>query len=73
MCYVNSNKLKGKMAENGFNIGTLAKEIGVSRDTISNVFNGKTKPSYLIINQLFFTLKLSPEEIINIFFSKRIS
>ncbi|WPC08785.1 helix-turn-helix transcriptional regulator [Globicatella sp. PHS-GS-PNBC-21-1553] len=70
MSVVNSKLLKAKIAENGYNIGTLAHEIGVDRDTISNILNGKTKPSYPVMNGIFFTLKLTSDEATNIFFAK---
>ena len=73
MTVVNSNLLKAKMAENGYNIGTLAEAIGVDRDTISNVLTGKTKPSYPVMNGIYFALKLNPIEATNIFFAKKLS
>lgn len=70
---INVLKLKGKIAEKGYNIGTIANEIGVDRDTISNILNGKTKPSYPVINGLYYTLQLKPEEATEIFFAKKLS
>ncbi|WP_273478514.1 helix-turn-helix transcriptional regulator [Ignavigranum ruoffiae] len=73
MAVVDSNLLKSKMVARGYNIGTLASAIGVDRDTISNILNGKSKPSYPVMNGIFFTLKLDPEEATNIFFAKELS
>lgn len=73
MTVVNKNLLKGKMAENGYNIGTLAEAIGVDRDTIGNVLNGRSKPSYPVMNGIFFTLNLTPEEATSIFFSQELT
>lgn len=36
------NKLKGKMVEAGYSQLSLAKEIGMSRNTLSSKLNGKT-------------------------------
>lgn len=72
MAVVNSNLLKSKMAERGFNIGTLAEAINVDRDTISNVLNGKTKPSYPVMNAIYFELQLTAKEATDIFFGKNL-
>lgn len=53
---------KSKMAYQNYNISSLADEIGVSRGTISNLLKGENKPSYPVINAIYFTLKLTPEE-----------
>ena len=73
MSVVNGNLLKAKIVENGFNIGTVAEAIGVDRDTISNVLNGKSKPSYPVMNGLFYTLRLTPKEATEIFFSQKLT
>lgn len=72
MAVVNGNLLKSKMAQFGFNNGTLAEAIGVDRDTIGNIINGKTKPSYPVMNAIYFELKLNPKEASEIFFSKNL-
>lgn len=72
MSVVNSNLLRGKIAEKGYNIGSLAEEIEVDRDTISNILNGKSKPSYAVMNALYFGLNLNPEEASEIFFSENL-
>lgn len=72
MAVVNGNLLKAKMSEHGFNIGTLAQSIDVDRDTISNIINGKTKPSYPVMNAIYFELQLNPVEATEIFFGKNL-
>lgn len=67
--YVNENLLRSKMSEKGFNISSLADITGINRDTISNVLYSKTAPSYPVINILYFTLEMTPEEGIAIFFN----
>ncbi|UTH14739.1 helix-turn-helix domain-containing protein [Macrococcus equipercicus] len=66
---VNTNLLKSKMAINGMNIDDLSGETGLHRDTISNIINNKTAPSYSAINAIFYALHLTPEEGKDIFFS----
>ncbi|MGX7105589.1 helix-turn-helix domain-containing protein [Globicatella sanguinis] len=70
MLVINSDLLKAKIAEKGYNIGTLAEAIGVDRDTISNMINGNNKPSYPVMNGIYYTLKLNPYEATSIFFLK---
>ena len=60
--------LKSKMAYHDYNITKLAEEIGVSRETISNLLNEEYKPSYQVMNSIYYTLKLTPEEGAAIFF-----
>ena len=70
--YVDKDLLLSKMSLRGFNISSLAEAIGVNRDTISNVLNGKTAPSYPVINAVFFELELTPQEAVDIFFSNNL-
>lgn len=65
---INRNLLKARIAECGLNNGIVAQLIGVNRGTISNILNGKTKPSYDVINGLIFTLNLTSEDCYKIFF-----
>ena len=65
---IDSKLLRSKMALNGYNIASLADEMGVNRDTISNVLSGNNLPSYPVINGFYYTLKLTPEEGVAIFF-----
>ena len=67
---INTKLLKSKMALKDFNIKTLSAEIGVNRDTLSNVIHGKNRPSYSVINGIYFTLELTPQEGRDIFFSQ---
>lgn len=60
--------LKSKMAYYDYNISKLANEIGVSRETISNLLNEDNNPSYQVMNSIYYTLKLTPEEGAAIFF-----
>lgn len=67
---IDTKLLKSKMALKGHNIKTLSEEIGVNRDTLSNMIHGRTKPSYPVINGIYFALDLTPQEGRDIFFNK---
>lgn len=66
---IDGKLLRSKMALQGFNIDTLASETGLNRDTVSNILNGRNYPSYSAMNAIFYTLKLTPEEGMQIFFA----
>lgn len=70
---INGNKLAGKIAEKGYNNSTLAKEIGFDRNTISSIISGKYNPSYPVMNALYYTLELTPEEATSIFFANKVT
>ncbi|QYA32282.1 helix-turn-helix transcriptional regulator [Macrococcus psychrotolerans] len=65
---INTNLLKSKMALHGMTINDLSNETGLHRDTVSNIINNKTAPSYPAINALYYALNLSPEDGKDIFF-----
>ena len=67
---VNGSKLAGKIAEKGYNYTSLEAETGINKDTISNVVNGKNKPSYRVMNALYYTLEMTSEEATEIFFAQ---
>ncbi|MBL0846566.1 helix-turn-helix transcriptional regulator [Mammaliicoccus fleurettii] len=67
---IDAKLLKSKMALKEFNIDSLASETGLNRDTISNIINGKNFPSYTAINAIYYALKLTPEEGMQIFFAR---
>ena len=63
--------LRQKMLENGFiNIVDLAKAANVSRDTISKMLAGKTKPQTNVMYAIANALKLTCEEAGKIFFAR---
>lgn len=67
---MNTNKLRGKMAENGINIGRLAELIGVTPNTVSLwLKSGNIKSKYM--RDIASVLNLSPEETIAIFFGDK--
>lgn len=65
---INVMLLRQKMIENGFiNIVDLAKAANVSRDTISKMLAGKTKPQTNVMYAIANALKLTCEEAGKIF------
>lgn len=66
---INTSLLRSIIKEGGYNSNTLAEEILVSPDTISNLLTGKHTPSYYVQTSLFCCLNLTGDEFINIFFS----
>ena len=68
---INVMLLRQKMLENGFiNIVDLAKAANVSRDTISKMLAGKTKPQTNVKYAIANALKLTCEEAGKIFFAR---
>lgn len=67
---MNANKLRGKMAENGINVGRLADLIGVTPNTVSKwLKSGNVKSKHM--RDIVAVLNLSPEDIITIFFDEQ--
>ncbi len=71
---INVMLLRQKMLENGFiNIVDLAKAANVSRDTISKMLAGKTKPQTNVMYAIANALKLTCEEAGKIFFARNVA
>ena len=64
-------KLRGKIAENGLNQEKLAQAIGISHVSLSKKINGNTDFTLKEVNAIAKTLKLSNEDIIQIFIGER--
>lgn len=62
-----TNKLKAKIIENGFTITSFAKEINTSKTTLSQKINNKIRFSQVDIRKISEKLKLTSEEIKDIF------
>ena len=62
-----TNKLKGKIVENGFTITSLAKKIKTSKTTLSQKVNNKIKFSQTDMRTLSKVLCLTGDEIKDIF------
>ena len=64
---VNRPRLRGLIAEKGYNLTSLAKKTGHSRDTLGNILRGKT-PSYRVMRDLALALEMNEEQAREIFF-----
>ena len=69
MVHVDIPKVKGKMAEHGYTITSLAKELGVSRSTLSNYLDDPNRIPYSIISDMAKLLCDTSEEAIAVFFA----
>ena len=62
-----TNKLKAKIIEKGFTTTSLAKELNLSKTTLSQKTNNKVKFSQVDIRKISEKLELTGEEIKDIF------
>lgn len=69
MVHIDIPKVKGKMAERGYTITSLAKELGVSRNTLSNYLDDPNKIPYSIISNMANILCETSDEASSIFFA----
>ena len=73
MFAVDVPKLRGKIAERGFNLTGLAKEIGVDRNTLSKYLRTPEKMPIGILDALTKALCDTPEEVRSIFFCGKLT
>lgn len=64
---IKRDEIRGLMAKKGFNITSLAREVGVSRFTMSGFLNGKS-PSYDLMRGIQCVLGMSSIQALDIFF-----
>lgn len=64
---MNGNYLKGKMAERGYTQDRLAKEIGVSAQTIGRKVSGERQFTVREANAIASVLQLTPAQAVDIF------
>lgn len=65
---VNRSKLRGLIAEKGYNLTTLARKCGHSRDCLSLLMRGKISPSYRVMKDVADALEMTSEQAGLIFF-----
>lgn len=66
---VDTVELKKKMIENGYDtIGQLAEDMGIGRDTVAAVINGKRRPSTIVMDKFITVLHIEPQDAGVIFF-----
>lgn len=69
MAYINVPKVRGKMAEKGFSITSLAKSLEISRNTLSTYLEEPNKIPYSTVAKMADLLCSSPDEAAAIFFA----
>jgi hypothetical protein len=71
---INSNKLKGKIVENGFSIPLFADKIGMDRSTFyRKIKNGGEDFTMKEVNLMIYNLKLANVEAMSIFFPEYVA
>lgn len=65
---VNTNKIKGKIAENGYTQESLANAVGMSRTTLRRKIEGNTDLTVSEVEALCKALKISENELLLYFF-----
>jgi len=66
--HINLMKLRGLIVERGFNITRLARSCGIAYGSMSRMLNGHFEPGYHFICMLIQALKMSQQEIMDVFF-----
>ena len=66
---VDISKVKGKMAEKGYGIESLANELEIDRNTLSSYLKNPAKIPYRVIAKLAIVLCDTDEEAKSIFFA----
>lgn len=66
---MNINKLKGKITENGLNVETLAKSIGINRASMYRKLNNAEKITIGEARKIKVALNLTADEASEIFLS----
>ena len=61
-------RIKTVMQSQGLTIQSLAKKLGISRNRLSDMLNGKNEPDYLDMKALRKVFDLSPVEAMWVFF-----
>lgn len=69
MVHVDVPKVKGKMAERGFTITSLAEKLEVDRNTLSSYLKAPEKMPYAVVSDMAELLCDTAEEAKSIFFA----
>lgn len=68
MVHVDVPKIRGKMAEKGFNITSLSERLGINRNTLSSYLDAPGKMPYDVVSEMAAILCDSTEDAVAIFF-----
>lgn len=69
MVFVDVPKLRGKMAERGYNITSISEDVGVNRNTMSSYLENPEKMPYSVVAKLADILCDTRSEVAGIFFA----
>ena len=69
MVHIDVRKVKGKMAERGFTITSLAEKLGINRNTLSSYLETPEKTPYSVVSDMAAMLCDTTEEANSIFFA----
>ena len=70
---LNKNKLRGKIAEAGMTVASLAAAIGLNPATLHRKINGETEFTRAEIQTITEVLNLTVEEVQEIFFARKLA
>lgn len=69
MVHIDVPRVKGKMAERGFTITSLAEKLGINRNTLSSYLEMPEKTPYSVVSNMAKVLCDTTEEASAIFFA----
>lgn len=67
--YKELSKLKGKIVEEGETIQSVAKKVGITRNTMASKLDGRTAFDITEMQKVAEILNIHPEEIVKYFFA----
>ena len=73
MVQIDIPKVRGKMAERGFTITSLAEKLEIDRNTLSSYLKAPEKIPYSIISEMAAILCDTTDEATSIFFCQRLT
>ena len=73
MVSIDVQKVRGKMAENGYTITSLSACLGIDRNTLSSYLKNPGKMPYSVVADLAALLCDTTEEANSIFFAKKLT
>lgn len=74
MYKINTKELRAQMARCGYNtIEQFSDASGINRNTVSDILNGKSYPSGLVLQKMVKALDLEPEHAGRIFFASELA
>ncbi len=68
---INTNKLRGKIMEQGLTLGGLAQMIGISPSTLGRKIRNVTDMTLGEVEDIRCILKIPPERVMDYFFERR--